>query len=74
VIWVLPIAGVLVEIVSGAVGTILVSTGFVAGGGLRSVAILRGSSKERVEWMTAAGFAIGAIFAGLFLFLDVVFG
>jgi hypothetical protein len=69
----LPVAGVYVEIVSGTIGTMVVSTGFVAGA-LRAFAILRGSPAEWVEWMTAAGFAVGVIFGGAIFILDAVFG
>jgi hypothetical protein len=51
----------------------VVSTGFVAGA-LRAFAILRGPPAERVEWMTAAGFAVGVIFGGASFILDAVFG
>jgi hypothetical protein len=68
-----PIAGMVVEIISGAAGTMLVSTGFLAGV-LRALAVLRKFPAEQVEWLTAAGFAGGFAFGVLILVFDLVFG
>ena len=51
----------------------LVVTGIFAGA-LRSLAVLGEAPSERIEWMTATGFAIGVGFATLLLLLDVVLG
>lgn len=67
------VAGVVVEIISGAAGTLLVSTGFLAGV-LRALAILRRYPAEQVEWLTAVGFAGGLVFGTLILALDQVLG
>lgn len=64
--------GALLDLVSGIGGTLVVSTGLVAGA-MRAFAILRGFPAERIEWMTAAGFAGGVVVASLILMLDVVF-
>jgi len=68
-----PIAGVVVDLISGAAGTMLVSTGLLAGA-MRALAILRRSSAEQVELLTAAGFAAGLAFGTLVLVLDLVLG
>jgi hypothetical protein len=68
-----PIAGLVVELISGAAGTMLVSTGFLAGV-LRALAVLRKFPAEQVEWLTAAGFAGGLVFGVLVLVLDLVLG
>lgn len=69
----LPTAGLLVETVSETVGTLLVATGFVAGA-LRSLAVLRRSPADRVEWATAAGFAGGLVLGATVYVVDLVFG
>jgi hypothetical protein len=69
----LPIAGVVVEIVSGAAATMLLATGFLAGA-LRALAVLRKFPAEQVEWLTAVGFAAGLVFGILVLILDQVIG
>jgi hypothetical protein len=51
----------------------IASTGIFAGA-MRALAILRGSPSERVEWMTAAGFAGGFAFGILLFALDLVLG
>jgi hypothetical protein len=68
-----PIAGVVVEIISGAAGTMLVSTGLLAGV-LRALAVLSKFPAEQVEWLTAAGFAGGLVLGVLILVLDLVLG
>lgn len=67
----IPIAGVVIEVVSDVAGTIIVLTGLLAAG-LRTVAVLTKSSPERVEWLTAIGFLSGVMWAAVFLALDVV--
>jgi hypothetical protein len=64
-----PIAGVVVEIVSGAAGTMLLATGLLAGL-LRALAVLKKFPAEQVEWLTAVGFAGGLAFGALILVLD----
>lgn len=49
------------------------ATGLTAGA-LRAIAILRGFPAERIEWMTAAGFVVGAILGVLVFALDLVIG
>ena len=51
----------------------IASTGIFAGA-MRALAILKGSSPEQVEWMTAAGFTGGLAFGVLLFALDLVFG
>jgi hypothetical protein len=68
-----PLAGLIVEMVSGTIGTLLVSTGFVAGA-LRSLAVLRRYPAERVEWVTAAGFAGGLVLAVVIYAMDLALG
>jgi hypothetical protein len=68
-----PIAGMVVDLISGAAGTMLVATGLLAGV-LRALAILRKSPAEQVEWLTAVGFAGGLIAGALTLVLDLVLG
>jgi hypothetical protein len=68
-----PIAGVVVEIISGSAGTMLVSTGLLAGV-LRALAVLKKFPAEQVEWLTAAGFAAGLVSGALILALDLVLG
>jgi len=51
----------------------LVVTGIFAGA-LRSLAVLGEAAPERIEWMTAVGFATGVAFATLLLLLDAVLG
>ena len=62
-----------VDLISGAAGTMLVSTGLLAGV-LRALAVLKKSPAERIEWLTAAGFAGGLIAGALTLVLDLVLG
>lgn len=69
----LPIAGTFTELVSGAAGAVVVLTGLCAGGA-RACAILLGFPQERVEWMTALGFVVGAAIALLIVLVDVVWG
>lgn len=66
-------AGILFDLVSKMGGTVVVSTGLVAGA-MRALAILRGFEVERIEWMTAAGFVGGIVLAGLILLIDFAFG
>jgi hypothetical protein len=68
-----PIAGIVVELVSEVAGTMLVSTGLLAGV-MRALSILRRSPAEQVELLTAAGFAGGLAFGTLILVLDLVLG
>lgn len=68
-----PIIGVLVEFFSEVLGILAVSTGLSAAA-LRALAILRKSSTEQVEWMTAVGTLAGVAFGALVLALDLVFG
>jgi hypothetical protein len=68
-----PIAGMVVDLISGAAGTMLVSTGLLAGV-MRALAILKRSPAEQVELLTAAGFAGGLAFGTLILVLDLVLG
>lgn len=68
-----PIAGMVVDLISGAAGTMLVSTGLLAGV-MRALAVLRRSPAERVESLTAAGFVGGLAFGALILVLDLVLG
>jgi hypothetical protein len=68
-----PIAGVVIEIVSGTAGMAIVVTGLVAAA-LRALAVVGGSSPERVEWMTSIGFFGGAVVSMVFLALDLVVG
>ena len=60
----IPIAGVVIEIVSGAAGMAIVVTGLVATA-LRALAVLGESSHERVEWLTSLGFVIGIVLSAL---------
>jgi hypothetical protein len=66
-------AGIFLDLVSRAGGAVVVSTGLVAGV-MRTLAILRGFAAEPIEWMTAAGFAVGVVLASLILLLDFAFG
>jgi hypothetical protein len=66
-------AGVLLDVVSNAVGPLVLSTGFCAAA-LRALSVLRRFSAEQVEWLTAAGFAGGFAFGALILVLDLVLG
>lgn len=68
-----PLAGVVIDVVSGTLGMMLLVTGAVAGM-LRAGAVLAASEPERVEWLTAAGFAGGVAIALLVLALDTVLG
>jgi len=69
----IPFAGFVVDLVSGIAGVAIMLTGLFAGA-FRALAVLGRSSPERVEWLTAAGFAGGIAVAVLFLALDVVLG
>lgn len=69
----IPIAGVVIEIVSSAAGMAIVVTGLVATA-LRALAVLGESSHERVEWMTSMGFVIGIVLSAFLLALDLVLG
>ena len=63
---VLLIAAAPSQVVSRAFETIAIVTGVFAAGA-RAFAILNGYPPDRVEWMTAAGFAAGTVVAvGLF--------
>jgi len=62
-----------VNLISGAAGTMLVSTGLLAGV-MRALAVLRRIPGERVELLTAAGFIAGLAFGTLILVLDLVLG
>jgi hypothetical protein len=66
----LPIAGIVVDLVSGITETILLLTGLMAGI-FRTAAILGRSSPERAETITAIGFLSGIVLAVLLLALDV---
>ena len=50
------LARVVIDTVSSMAGMVIVVTGLSAGA-LRALAVLTDSPPERVEWMTAAGFA-----------------
>ena len=64
-------AAVLTEFVSSFAGTMVVVTGAVAGSA-RAWAVLRRPSHERIEWMTAAGFAWGATGTLLLVCIDSI--
>jgi hypothetical protein len=66
-----PVAGLLVEAISGIAGTFVLATGLAAGA-LRAWAVLRESTSERVERATAVGFVVGAALGAGILALDVV--
>jgi hypothetical protein len=68
-----PLAGIVVKFVSEVAGTMLVSTGLLAGV-MRALSILRRSPAKQVELLTAAGFAGGLAFGTLILVLDLVLG
>lgn len=59
----------LLDVVSDIAGALLVLTG-VAAGSLRTWAVLTGQSIERVEWLTALGFALGVLSAILIVVID----
>jgi hypothetical protein len=67
----IPVAGVLVEAISGVAGTLVISTGLSAGA-LRAWAVLKEFPSDRVERATAAGFAAGAAFGALIVAFDLV--
>jgi hypothetical protein len=67
----IPLAGIVIELVSGVAGTMILLTGLLAAA-FRAFAILAESQPERVEWLTAVGFLSGLVFSALFLALDVV--
>ncbi len=69
----IPLAGVVIDVVSDVAGTMIVLTGLLAAA-LRTGAVLAKSSSERVEWVTALGFLWGAIVATMLLALDAVLG
>ncbi len=72
-LWLPPIAGVLLEFVARTGGTLVLASGFIAGT-MRALAVLGGFAAERVEWTTAAGFVGGAAFGALVLVADLVIG
>jgi hypothetical protein len=67
------IAGLFVDFVSGAAGAMVLITGVVAGA-MRALAILLGGAPSQVEWMTAAGFAVGIAFSLIVFALDFLWG
>ncbi len=69
IVFLLPLANVVVDVVSDVVGMVIVLTGLVAGA-FRSWAVMSGFAPERVEWFTAIGFAGGVAIAAAILFLD----
>jgi hypothetical protein len=69
----MPIAGIVVEVVSSTAGMAIVVTGLAAAA-FRAMAVLKESSPERVEWMTSVGFGGGIALAIAFLALDLVVG
>lgn len=71
--WLPSVAGVLLEFIARTGGTLVLATGFIAGV-MRALAILGRFETDRVEWMTAAGFAGGAAIGTLALVLDLVIG
>ena len=66
-----PFAGVVIEAISSAAGTLVVASGLSAGS-LRAWAVLTDAAPDRVEWATAAGFAAGIVFGAALIALDVV--
>jgi hypothetical protein len=66
-----PLASLVIDAISDAVGMTLVLTGLVAGA-FRSLAVLGGASSDRVEWFMAVGFVGGCIFAAFVLLLDAI--
>jgi len=68
-----PIAGVVIDVVSDVAGTSILLTGLMAAG-LRAMAVLTNASPQRVEWLTAIGFLSGMFFAAVFLAMDVALG
>ena len=64
---------VLMEFVSDVSGMLLVITGAVAGC-FRTWAVLIEIPADRLEWITALGFAAGAISAILIVFIDFALG
>ncbi|HEX5929640.1 MAG TPA: hypothetical protein VFY48_09625 [Solirubrobacterales bacterium] len=69
----LPIAGVVLDVVSNIAGTTILLTGLLAAA-FRTFAVLVKAQPERVEWATAYGFLSGTLFAGALLALDVMLG
>jgi hypothetical protein len=69
----LSIAGVFVEAISRIAATVVFATGLAASV-LRAFAILKGFEAERVEWMTAVGFAVGVVLSALIFGFDLVVG
>jgi hypothetical protein len=62
---------ILTEIVSRGAGTMVLITGVLAGC-FRAGAVLRRATSERVEWLTAVGFACGVIVTILLVCVDKV--
>jgi hypothetical protein len=69
----IPLAGIVIDLVSGVAGTMILLTGLLAAA-FRTFAVLVESPSERLEWLTAMGFLSGLTFAALLLALDVVLG
>jgi hypothetical protein len=67
----IPIAGVVVDIVTDVAGTMIVLTGLIAGA-FRAGAVLAKATPERVESMTALGFLWGVVMTGVLLAMDAV--
>lgn len=67
---VLPLAFAL-DIVSNLGGSLLVVTGVLAGG-FRSWAVLTELPPDRIEWMTALGFVVGAVATILSVFVEQI--
>jgi hypothetical protein len=65
------LSAVLTEFISGIAGSMVVVTG-VAAGSARAWAVLRKSPHERIEWMTAVGFALGAVFTIAIVCIDSI--
>jgi hypothetical protein len=61
---------VLTELVSGLAGTMAVVTGIFARSA-RAWAVLREMPPDRIEWVTAIGFAFGAVVTILIVCLDL---
>jgi hypothetical protein len=61
----------LTALAAGSAGTVVVITGVLAGC-FRAAAVLWRSSLDRVEWLTAIGFACGVILTILFVCVDKI--
>jgi hypothetical protein len=61
----------LLEVSTHLGGSLLVVTGAIAGT-LRTLAVLTKVSPDRIEWVTALGFAFGVMMTILFVFIDQV--